>query len=236
MKWAYDLCGAQEIVRDIPVYGNAAAIIAGAGVMRGATPGTDQGFAILAASACADFWGVLQELHAAVAAGADSKQDGTAYTYRKAIINPFAVWRTQYDATDTMAVASTSTTTVTVTSLEDNIDGGWLLGDDGQLQYLVASASGSATSKTSSGWTSANTLLKILPVNHQLIKLNATADKLGTDAAAGSGVATVLENYIQARGIPLQKLNPTKHSGLTLTSPKVFSDIIFRNHTYNTID
>jgi len=236
MKWAYDLSGAEGIIRDIPVYGNAAAIISGAGVMRGATPGTNQGFAILATGACADFWGVLQELHAAVAAGADSKQDGTAYTYRKAIINPFAVWRTEYDSTDTMAVASTSTTTVTVTSLEDDIDGGWLLGNDGQLQYLVASASGSATSKTASAWTSANTVLKILPVNHQLGKLNATGDKLGTDAAAGSAVITVVENYLKARGIPLQKLNPTKHSGLTLTSPVCYSDIVFRNHTYNSID
>lgn len=236
MIWVYDLCGAEPIVRDIPFYGNGAAIIQGAGVMRGATPGTNQGFAILATGACTDFWGVAQELHALVAAGADTKQDGTAYVSRKAIINPFAVWRAQYDAADNMAVASTSTTTVTVTSLEDDIDGGWLLGNDGVLQYLVASAAGSATSKTSSGWTSANTLIKVLPVNHQLGKLTATGEQIGTDAAVGTATITVIENWIQARGLPLQRLDPTKHSGLTLTSAKVFSSIIFRNHVYNTLD
>lgn len=228
MIFAYDLTGAEPIVRDVPYYGNGTAISNGAVMMRGATPGTNQGFAIIGATGLAGVIGVTNELKTVVSAGADSKQDGTAYTYIKIIINPWAVYRAQYD-TGAIAVASTSTTTVTVTSLEDDIDGGWLFGSDGQLQYLTAAAAGSCTTKSTSGWTSATTLQKILPMFHLLGTTGTDGTKLNHAAAVGSGLITVMENYVQARGIPLQRLDPTKHSGLTLTSGKLFSDIHFRD-------
>ena len=240
MKYVYSLDGSKEIVRDFPVYGAAVDIVEGAAVIRGATGETDHGIAVVATGACADILGVLAELHDYSVSG-DTILAGTAYVRRKVIINPMAVYRAQYDTADDMDVASTSGTTVTVTSLEDDIDGGWLLGDDGSgaygtgstgslLQYLAASASGSATSKTASGWTSANDVIKILPLLHQLIKVNTAADKLGTDAAAGSGRAVIIDNWITADGLPLQQLDPTKHSGLTLFNPRIFSDIRFLNH------
>lgn len=228
MIFVSDLTGAEAIIRDVPYYGNGAAIVNGAVMMRGATPGTNQGFAIVGASGLAGVIGVTNEAKALVAAGADSKQDGTVYTYIKIIMNPWALYRAQYD-TGAIAVASTSTTTVTITSLEDDIDGGWLFGSDGQLQYLTASAAGSCTSKTSSGWTSATTVQKILPMFHLFGTTGTDGSKLNHAAAVGSGLISVLENYVQARGIPLQKLDPTKHSGLTLTSGKLFSDIHFRD-------
>lgn len=246
MKYVYSLDGSKEIIRDFPIYGGAADIVEGAAVMRGATPGTNGGLAIVAATTLADILGVLAELHDYSVSG-DSAIAGTAYVRRRVIINPMAVYRAQYDPADDMDVASTSGTTVTVTSLEDNIDGGWLLGDDGAaaygtgttgslLQYIDTSASGSCTTKTASGWTSANDLIKVLPLMHQLIKVNTAADKLGTDAAAGSGTAAVIDNWISADGLPLQQLDPTKHSGLTLFNPKVYSDIRFLNHAFLTID
>lgn len=246
MKYVYSLDGSKEISRDFPVYGAGADIVEGAVVIRGATPGTNGGLAIVGTGALTDVLGVLQELHDYSVSG-DSLIAGTAYIRRRVIINPMAVYRAEYDGADDMDVASTSTTTVTVTSLEDNIDGGWLLGDDGsgaygtgttgaQLQYIAASASGSCTTKTSSGWTSANDLIKVLPLMHQLIRVNTAADKLGTDAAAGSGLASIIDNWISADGLPLQQLDPTKHSGLTLFNPKVYSDIRFLNHAYLTID
>lgn len=228
MIMVYDLTGAEPIVRDIPVYGNGAAIVDGALVMRGATPGTNQGFAILAASGWAGAIGVIQETHALVSAGADSKQDGTAYTFRKVVINPWAVYRAQYD-TGAIAVASTSSTTVTITSLEDDIDGGWLFGNDGQLQYITTASAGSCTTKSATGWTSANTVQKVLPMFHLFGTLDTTAVKLNHAAAVGSGLLANLDNWVEARGIPRQRLDPTKHSGLTLTSVRLFSDVHFRD-------
>lgn len=234
MKFSYDLTGSKIIVKKYPLYGAAADIIEGAALIRGATAGTDSGFGVVATGALLDIIGVLAALHDYSVVG-DSANTGLTYVYGSVVINPHGVFRADYDSTDTMAVASTATTTVTVTSLEDNIDGGWLLGNDGQVQYLTASASGSATSKSSSGWTSANTLLKILPLFHQLIKINTAADKLGTDAAAGSGRAAIVDNWIRASGVPLQRLDPTKHSGNTYTSPVISSDIVFLTHAFNII-
>jgi hypothetical protein len=231
MKFHFDLTGAQQILMDIPVYGAGAAMLEGAAVARGATPGTNQGFAILAPTGLAAVLGVLAETHALVTTGLDSKQDGTAYTFRKVLINPFAVMLAEW-ATGAIAVASASTTTVTITSLEDDIDGGWLLGSDGQLQYLVASASGSCTSKTATGWTSAITVQKITPLFHATTTLSSTSVKLNQAAAAGSGKVRIIQNYIKALGIPFQKLDPTKHSGLTLTNPVAYSDIIFTDHAF----
>lgn len=234
MKFAYDLCGAEPIIRDYPVYGGTADILEGAVVLRGATPGTDGGQLITGAgTACADVVGVLAELHDYSVSG-DSAIAGTAWVDRKVIINPFGVFRAEY-STGAIAVASTSTTTVTITSLEDNIDACWLFGDDGLLQFAVASTSGSLTTKAATGWTNANTVQKILPLFHQLGTIATGGANLNHAAAVGVALIVVLENWVEARGIPRQRLNPTKHAGLTLTNGKFYSDIRFRDHAFVTL-
>ncbi len=241
MRFHYDITGSSQIVRDYPIYGAAADVVDGAVVIRGATQGTDSGFVVVGTGALADVVGVLEHLHDFSVVG-DSAQTGLTYVKNKVTINPFAVYLAQYDATDDANVASVSGTGVTITSLEDDIDGGWLLGDDGFLTYLTASASGSCTAKDNvettpaATWDSDTDVIKILPLFHQLGKINAAADQLGTDPAAGSGLIAVLENYIQADSISgLEPLDPTKHSGVTYSNPKVFSDITFRDHAFKTL-
>lgn len=243
MKFAYDLTGADPIVRDYPVFGNSANINLGAVVIRGATAGTNQPFAILGASPLTDVLGVMIEPHTSAAAADDSNTTGTRFIERKIIINPFAVYRVEYDLTDTAAVASTSGTTVTITSLENDIDGGYLYAPGGtgigRLAFIVTSAAGSCTTKETTGWGDNTTVIKILPLWHQLVLFNSTFDKLGTNAAAGASEVTVLQNYIEADGIGLVRLSPVIHSGLTgldLRNVKFYADIIFRNHALNTID
>ncbi len=237
MKLHYNLSGGQTIIKQVPVYGNGAAILEGAAVMRGATPGTNQGFAIVATGALAKVIGVMNVTHALVAAGLDSKQDATAYTYleKRVIVNPDSVFLIEHTTptVSAIAVASTSTTTVTITSLEDDIDGGWLWGSDNQLQYLTSSASGSATTKTATGWTSATKVTKIHQLFGILIALDATAVKIANAAAAGSGKVAILESYIHSNAVPRQRLDPTKHSGITYDSGiKIFQDVLFTDHMF----
>ena len=122
MKFHYDLYDKGPIIRDIAVFGAAADLEEGAAVMRGATPGTDGGFLILASGALTDIIGVMAEEHVNTVSGDDSNTGGTNYTRKKVIINPFAIFLAEYLLTDDMDVLSTSGTTVTITSLEDNID------------------------------------------------------------------------------------------------------------------
>ena len=235
MKFHFDLSGCQQIIKDIPVYGAGSALTIDAALMRGATAGTNSGFAIVAAGTLAGILGVLQEAHADPgSAGDDSKQDGSVITFRKVLINPFAVWLAEHvgAVAAALAIDSVVTTAITVTGAEDNVDGGWMLGSDGQLQYITASTTTNRTTKTASGWSAAITYAHIQPLYHAIGELDSTGVKIQNTIATTDGKMRVLENYIQADGVPRQKLDPTKHSGITYTNPKVFSDIIFTDHAF----
>lgn len=236
MKAYYTLSGAQWILKSYPMFGNAANISEGAIVMAGATSGTNQGFAILGASALATVLGIMTVKHTSAAAGDDSKSDGTKYTYlnKKVIINPDAVVLADHVAAATAAInpTSVSTTTVNNGSAEGNIQGGWLVGDDNQCQYITASsANTSFTTKSSSGWSSTTNLAKINPIFFSLLAVDSTATKIQNAAGAGTAKVRTLENYIRSKAVPFQRLDPTKHSGTTFDSGLVIStELIFRDH------
>lgn len=242
MKFAYDLQGNSEILRDVAVYGAGVDIVEGAVVMRGATPGTNGGQAIVGAATYVDVIGVLKTLHDYSVVG-DSAIAGTSWVKHPVIINPFAVYNAEYDVDSAISVASSSTTTVTITSLEDNIDAGWLYAvagtGIGRLEFLTSSGSGTCTTKAASGWDSTTTVIKILPQWHELVDLTTAGTLIKTAAAAATGTLTVLENYIEADSIGKAPLDPTVHSGLTglnSRNVKFSADIIFRNHVLNTLD
>ncbi len=208
-------------------------------LMPGVTADTDLGVLILATSACGDAVGILrQQLSSSTS---DTLVAGTVWNTRQVEpITPMRVLEVEYDQADTAAVASTSTTTVTITSLEDNIDTSYLYAATGTgaylLAYLASSASGSATSKTSTGWDSTTTVIKILRLFHQLAKINAAADKIGTDAAAGSWTCLIMNNYFKFNG-DKQYLDPTKHDNKSFgASAKFFAEVCARNAGPQTVD
>lgn len=238
MKFHYSLGGGGLNMKKYPLYSATTAIVEGAVIMKGATAGTNQGFGIIGAPAYPGVLGVTAEPDTNTSAGGDSKQDGTAYTRYKLIVNPDAVYMCECtDPTTTnIAVASTSGTTVTITSLEDDIDGGWLFGSDYQLQWIATAAAGSCTTKTSTGWTSSTKVTRLLPLFKILLDLNTASTKLLPAAAIGTGKVIVSENYIEVQGAKREVLNPLKHSGVTYTSfAKLYSDIIFQNHALEPI-
>lgn len=244
MKLHYHLSGGQTFIKKFPLYDAGTVIPEGAAVVKGATPGTNQGFGIVAPAACAGVLGVTAQQDPIVVTQTDSKQDGTVYTRYKVIVNPDAVYLCELSlpATAAIAIASVSAATagatVTVTSLEDDIDGGWLWGSDGVIQWIATSASGSCTIKSANAWTAATTLSRLLPLFKILQDLDATAVKLKPAAAIGTGKIITLENYVQTKpNARIETLDPTKHSGLTVdvTYGKLFADIIFQNHAFANI-
>lgn len=233
---------------NVPVYGGGADISKGALVMRGATPGTNNGMAILAggASALPDILGVLTT-------GLDYSVDGetliagTSHVVKPVEpVNPFRAVRIEYDRTSLITCTQTVTTTgMTVTNLENDIDAAFLYVNEGtglgQTNYLTASAAGSCTLKAAFG-TSLDTsskFLKILPRFHQLGGLNAAGTKLSSQAAAGAVDVMVLDSFIERDG-RLEALDPTKHAALTglngLASLRFWADVLVRNAIPYSID
>lgn len=232
--------GRDPVIIKVPIYGAGADIAQGALVMPGVTADTNIGMAITATGAAADAVGALVGIHDYSVVG-DSLVAGTNWVYGEVELfdqyNP--VW-VEYDQTDTLAVASTSGTTVTITSLTADIDTTWLYAVSGtgagKLAYCVSTASGSAVTKTATGWDSTTTCIKILNVFNQLAKLNTAATMLGTDAGAGSWTVCILENYLQHAGSQPVLLDPTKHDNLTLTNARFFTKLLVRNTAGHTTE
>lgn len=233
---------------NLPVSGGGTALVRGALLRRGATPGTDNGMLILASGTGAnpDTIGILQEAHPTAA---DTAIDGTVFTKRPVDVTvPFRTVRIEYSVATADLIAATqavSTTTITLTSLEDNIDAAFLyvvsgLGA-GQTNYLTASAAGSATLKAAFG-TSLDTtsrIIKILPRFHQLGSLTSDGVKLSSQAAAGSWTVIVLDTFLVRNGNE-QQMSPVDHAALinlsTLTSLRFEADVAIRNQIPYSID
>jgi hypothetical protein len=245
MKFLYDVNGAQLMIRSLPIYSGAAAIAKGAVIIKGTADDTSEPFAVVGSGACADTIGVLEE--AVAATDTDSAIGGTALNMVKAVINPGAVYLAEYSqlVADTINPSAVSSgTTFNCTSIADGA-GAWLYvisstsnAARGQLQWVVADGTNTLTTKTafSPVVDTDAYFLKILPQFCLTGVLSAAATGLATTAAAGTMNICVLDNFIQADNIPLQRLDPRKHSGLTgLNSqhPHFYAEIMFRDHILN---
>jgi len=269
-KYHYDLTGAEPIVRDMAVY-DATTLVYGEFVIMDATAATNCRL-ISGAASLADAAGIMNEtltttLKADYGDGVTTAATTTTpaissvaatlaqgHRYGKVIINPFAIYLTEYNqsaANDVALTESWSTTTLTLTSLEDNIDGGWILGAAasatakfaGQLRYIDTSASGSCTvtsAPTVAGGTN-DTIVKIVPVHQRVVSLSSDGLYIASTAAAGDEAATVVENYISAKDRPLEPLKAGAHaySGTTATAldlgtgAKAYADLFLHDHLYN---
>jgi hypothetical protein len=268
MKYHYDLYNSEAIVRDVPAY-DAATLVQGEYLMLDPAAATDCRFITAYAgdaTEALDGIGICNETVTttskadrgdAITTAATATTDAISsiaatlaqgHRYVKAIINPFAVYLAEYSqaaADDVALTQAWSTTTLTLTSLEDNIDGGWVFGASqsatsgfaGQLRYLTASAAGSCTvdSAPTVAGTTNDTIVKVLPIAHRLVGLNAGATDLISTAAASSTVSLcIVENYIGGRDRALEPLRAEIHEGVDYGSnAKVYADIISINHLWN---
>ena len=250
MRLSYDLTGAEEIQRDVPVYDASAtaAFVIGELLMLGTTDPdstTDGKTAFVTAyasgSTCAvRALGICMET---VVDGTGVITSTNGYAYAKAIINPYAIYKCEYSQDDGFAVTSSSTTTLTIASNEDDIDGSWIFvvtgsptANAGSLRLLRTGTTSvnvmdSALPSTDTG----STIIRILRVNHALTQLNTAGTKLISTAAAGAAVQLrIIENYVRSNSaggvIPLR---PATHKGLnSLTNAKFYADIAMLSHVY----
>ena len=169
--------------------------------------------------------------------------------YLEAIVNPDATYFANYTAADAKSctTAITASTTWTITSLEDNIDGGWLFTTNaadssatysGLIRYAAASASGSITTATAVTVDTSTDFVKVLPVGHRLTGLNTASTGLTTTIAAEDGVyLDIRENWIthSASG-GRRPLRYWEHKGLdNLDQLKVEGEIVQLRHCFRAV-
>lgn len=259
MRWAYDLTGAEPIIRDIRLY-DSATIAAGELVMLGTTDpdsANDMSLAGItaynatAANSAIDVIGVCQETLTTASTVSIASAPDSAPCFGKVIINPFAVWRCEQalDTSNDQAITSTSTTTVTIASLADDADGYWVYfpltaaGVKGSLRLLTASASGSATMDSALDTTgnSSDTAVLISPELKYSFNLDSTATKVSSSNCQAVNEATnirVLQTYID-KDAGLEIMRPAVHQGLNNldqvkggAGPKFYYDLLCKDHIF----
>ena len=282
-KWHYDLTGAEPIIRDVPMY-DAAVINNGEFIMQNATAANKQEFitGYVDSSACmvnglgisvegintdgsqggSDGGGVnfnLPRLKPFDTAATIATATAVGQRWGKAIINPFAVYLTEYSqaaADDELATTNeVADTTITLTAIEQAIDGGWIYSthlspistERGQLRYVSAANVNTLTYLTAATYTAASTtLIKILPINHELVDLTADGRKIATDLPASPVVALkVIQNYVTpgtgfsgGKGTgALEVLREKLHDSTNVyaAGTKFYADLIITQHAYNKV-
>ena len=165
-----------------------------------------------------------------------------------AIVNPEATYFCFYDQTaaQSCTTAISASTTWTITSLEDNIDGGWLFTTaqtdsattyGGKLRYAAASASGSITTSVAVTVDTSTDFCKAFPIGHRITGLNAAATGFLTTIAAETGIyLEVIENWVEHSGSPKRAMRQWWHKGLDgLTNLKVEAEIVQLRHAWRAV-
>jgi hypothetical protein len=165
------------------------------------------------------------------------------------LLDTGVIVRMEYSLASTVAVASAAGATITVTSFEDQFEGGWSYVNAGagigQLGFIISSESGSfvLASSPTVAYTSSSKLTKILPHFYMtpVFKVNTTTvpTLLDSTAAAGTGRAVCIGQYlVKPDGIP-QRMDPKVYDntqGLnSLSSITFFSHLQFLNTVFHQV-
>ena len=226
-----------EYQTNLPVSGGGSALVKGALLRKGATPATMNGHLRLASgTSMDDVLAILQEAHATAD---DTDVAGTVFkTHPCDLVTPFRVVRLQYGVAAADLISATqavNNATITLAALENDIDAAFLYvvsgTGAGQVNYLTASAAGSATLKAA--FTTAldvtSKIIKILPRFHTFMNLNADGTKLTSQAGVGTGRGIVLDTFLVRNGNEVS-FNPVTDSALTglndLSSLRFEADVV----------
>lgn len=178
----------------------------------------------LCAASAVDAVGIKLGIHDFSVVGDSVPEGGTAQIMGGVeLVVPGTVLSAEYALTTALIdVASFTGSTATITSLEDNLDSGWLIAvagpGVGHLGYIKTSGSGSCVFKAApaTDFTSATDVIKILPPGHQVALLSTDRTKISSGAAAGTATVRVLYNEIDLGTGGWVRLDPTKHDSILL--------------------
>lgn len=174
------------------------------------------------------------------------------YARKKILVNPLAVYLVEYARKDRAGTACTDTglaiaaaTTVSTTSpnlgAADAQNGGWFYmldgADAGYLHYILDSANSTTAglavlrTATTNAIVAADTFLSIERAFEYAFDLNATYTDFKSEMIVGSRDDRLkgIDHWIQAPGIPFQKLHASKHDGLKIDGARFFHEVALAN-------
>lgn len=242
MKWSYDLCGAEMIIKDVPVH-DASEIANGELLHLGLesagfyTAGTGDGFA----SACTSTVGATIGINTLGISLEDKDTDDVpsvaashqlttgAYCYVKAIVNPSAVYKAQVTTADSLAITASATagslTQLVITALATTgmFDGQWIYfsasagPNYGQLRKITSSASAGTVTLDSAVLNTITAADEVILISEQGRHPNGfSADAVSVgQCSTDAETATnfrVVDNYID-RGNGIELLRSAAHAG-----------------------
>lgn len=247
MRFFRDLVLAEPVIRDIRVYdASATGLISGQAVKAAAAAATEGngGCIDVAADACIDVIGVLQEAPSALSVAAAGTEK-----FGKVCINPFATYLAEVDETNAGTNTSASTETVTITFSANNI-GGWVYctgpaGNSAEGDLLAIGAVSSTTSVTNvtgtayddelAANTTASTFI-LLPPTWQTgvtlggIDLDSTFAKIDGKPAPTGAAVVALDWFINSPRFPMERMTIDRHAGKKDANAKFYGEIFFADH------
>ncbi len=254
MKFHYDVCGAEPIVRDIRIANGGAEVPQGAALTQGAIATAEMTGAVSLADpdVLSNIVGVCMET--VPAASLSVVATGVDY-YAKVCINPMAVWLAKYSqaAADDVPLTAADATgkTCTITQVTDHERGwcyitnvGGTTGGYGNL-FQIGAVTGTTVVTAATSYDddlSANIIGDTAIVLHAPFSADVAGGSVdlstnavnvsGNDAGAGAGAAIVIENYIVSASRPMEMLRCAKHSGYNYASeaPQFYGDLMFMEH------
>ena len=215
------------------VYGAAADIVEGAVVMPGVTEGTDQSSVIVGSGAAADAVGLMAELHDYSVSGDHDPGAGTIFGAATRKVIPFLPGcevAAEINQSTVLDVATVSAANHTITSIENDIGGGWMYVVSGtglgQFFFILTEATDVLALKSTPGTTLVAGTSKVIvtrPKFWQKHTLASAADKIVTSTSAGSLTWVLLRTEIKFDGEEgWIEADPTKHNALTGLNGKNF--------------
>ena len=261
MKFAYDLCGAEPIIKDEPIY-DAATIQYGELVMLGtgaasAGAGSLNTFVTgvvdtVGGTMAVDALGICLETKTtadspSIAAGHIAA--GTAGgCFGKCIINPFAVYRAEVDTAGFAIASSTTPSQFTVTGSGQNLfNGSWVYfsasagPNYGEIRQIVAAATSGTQvmdSVVANTITTADQVVVIAPKNGYSNVLNTTATGISQTSVGGYTATNlrVVETYINKQDggfeIMSSKQKGSKVGSGLAGKVRFFNDIMMKDHIF----
>jgi hypothetical protein len=262
MKWVYDLCGAEPIIKDLPAY-DATTIVNGEALMLSAadfSAGAGGGIACISgasstvgATQMLDGIGIALETKttadAPSIANAVNLTTTVGHCMVKTIINPFAVYRAQYTTADEIAIAASATTQeIEVTGVgASTFNGCWIYfsasagPNYGSLRFCAISGTAATIDLdvvATATITTADAFMAINTAQQYSSLLSADALSI-SQSTVGPRTATNLRvvDVLIDKGAGVERLLYNNHRGINIgttaaSTTKFYNDILIKDHAY----